>query len=151
MSDDAGKRREDYELIGNVAAQIANPEAATVAVGEAMAAAQSQDVEVATLLPSFSSYVQQVAAAPEDKQVEKAIESRPFLGPDQPTSNRLWTVLVAGVVGALVLGLVFIFVLLLEGQDPALMLTAFTALLTGALGLFTPTPAGLAGASKAPK
>jgi hypothetical protein len=61
-------------------------------------------------------------------------------GPDRTTTNELWKSLVIGLlilIGVALLGLIY---LLADDQDASVALTAFTALLTGLVGLFAPSP-----------
>ena len=60
---------------------------------------------------------------------------------DTATSNRLWTYVVLGLLGLLGTALVGLIVLLAIGKSVEVVVTAFTALLTGTLGLFVPSPA----------
>ena len=60
---------------------------------------------------------------------------------DAATSNRLWTYIVLGLLGLLGTALVGLIVLLAIGKPVDVVITAFTALLTGTLGLFVPSPA----------
>ena len=69
--------------------------------------------------------------------------------PDAQTTKTLWIILVGGLVAALILALVGLIYLgkeEIDGSDVAL--TAFTALLTGLIGLFSPSPVKAGGASK---
>ncbi len=67
-------------------------------------------------------------------------------GPDAETTKTLWIILVSGLVGALLLALVGLIVVDEDTTDVAL--TAFTALLTGLIGLFSPSPVKSGGKSK---
>ncbi|MGB8360457.1 MAG: hypothetical protein WCE80_03590 [Acidimicrobiia bacterium] len=60
--------------------------------------------------------------------------------PDSQTTSTLWIVVVSGFIGLLVIALVGIIVLLADGKSSDVALTAFTALLTGLVGLFSPSP-----------
>lgn len=61
-------------------------------------------------------------------------------GADAATSNRLWTIIVIGLLSLLATALVGLIVLLAIGKSVDLVVTAFTALLTGTVGLFVPSP-----------
>lgn len=64
-------------------------------------------------------------------------------GPSQETSNELWRWLVPGLMALVLVALVGMLYLIADGNEttsPELALTAFTALLTGMLGLFIRTP-----------
>lgn len=66
-------------------------------------------------------------------------------GPTQETSNELWRWLVPGLMGLILVSLVGMLFLIADGNEttnPELALTAFTALLTGMLGLFIRVPSG---------
>jgi hypothetical protein len=61
-------------------------------------------------------------------------------GPDSKTANLLWTILVPGLLalaGVALLGLILLLAFD-KSADPAV--TAFTAVLTGLLGFFAPSP-----------
>ncbi|HEY2334628.1 MAG TPA: hypothetical protein VGH58_06450 [Solirubrobacterales bacterium] len=74
-----------------------------------------------------------------DAQV-KAVEG--LIGkPDSATTNLLWTILVPGLVVLVGVSIVAVVVLLLDGKSADQAVTAFSALLAGLLGLFTPSPA----------
>ena len=60
---------------------------------------------------------------------------------DAATSNRLWTYIVLGLLGLLGTSLVGLIVLIAIGKPVDVVVTAFTALLTGTIGLFVPSPA----------
>jgi hypothetical protein len=66
-------------------------------------------------------------------------------GPSQDTSNELWRWLVPGLMLLVLVSLVGLLWLIADGNEatsPELALTAFTALLTGLLGLFIRAPQG---------
>lgn len=60
---------------------------------------------------------------------------------DAATSNRLWTFVVLGLLALLGTSLVGLIVLIAIGKPVDVVVTAFTALLTGTIGLFVPSPA----------
>jgi hypothetical protein len=60
---------------------------------------------------------------------------------DASTSNRLWTFVVLGLLALLGTSLVGLIVLIAIGKPVEVVVTAFTALLTGTIGLFVPSPA----------
>jgi hypothetical protein len=62
------------------------------------------------------------------------------LVPSQTTINDIWRYLVVGLVGVLFIALVGLVVLFAVGKTPDSVLTAFSATLTGLLGLFAPSP-----------
>ena len=62
-------------------------------------------------------------------------------GADATTSNRLWTFVVLGLLALLGMSLIGLIVLLAIGKSVDVVVTAFTALLTGTIGLFVPSPA----------
>lgn len=60
--------------------------------------------------------------------------------PDAPTTNRLWSIIVIGLVSLLGIALIGLITLLGLGKGVDPIVTAFTALLTGTVGLFVPSP-----------
>lgn len=77
---------------------------------------------------------------PEVKQAALAA----ITSPDQSTTNDLWRVLVVGLLVLILVALSGVIYLLADGDkdsSPDVALTAFTALLTGLLGLFVKSPA----------
>lgn len=64
--------------------------------------------------------------------------------PSTPTAiSRLWTILVSGLVFALLVALGGVLYTVADGKDttsPDVMVTVFTALLTGLIGLFVKSP-----------
>ena len=64
-----------------------------------------------------------------------------IVGPsDQATTNLLWKVLVFALAAISLMSLVGLVVLIALGKTPDLVLTAFTASVTGLVGLFVPAP-----------
>jgi hypothetical protein len=68
--------------------------------------------------------------------------------PDTATTNDLWRYIVIGLLVLLFVALVGLITLLALGKTVDVVLTAFTALLTGTVGLFVPSPAGSNSAGK---
>jgi hypothetical protein len=64
----------------------------------------------------------------------------PIPPPDAATTKVVWIVAVSGLVILLVIALGGLIYLLSEDKTTDLVLTAFTALLTGFIGLFSPSP-----------
>jgi hypothetical protein len=60
--------------------------------------------------------------------------------PDVSTTNKLWLSIVIGLISLMATALLGIIVLLARGDNVDVVVTAFTALLTGTLGLFAPQP-----------
>jgi hypothetical protein len=61
--------------------------------------------------------------------------------PGEQATNRLWTILVSGLLVLLVVALGGLIYLIADGIDGSdVVLTAFTSVLTGLLGLFAPSP-----------
>lgn len=60
--------------------------------------------------------------------------------PDAGTTKVLWIILVSGMIGLLVIALGGLIYLLADSKTSDVALTAFTALLTGLVGLFAPSP-----------
>jgi hypothetical protein len=71
----------------------------------------------------------------------RAVEAL-MVEPSQPTADDLWEWLVKGLIVALVIALVGLIVLIAIGKSSDALLTAFTALLSGLIGLFVKTPGG---------
>lgn len=67
--------------------------------------------------------------------------------PDPETTKIVWIVAVSGLVLLLLIALGGLIYLLADDKTTDVALTAFTALLTGFLGLFSPSPAGGKGSS----
>jgi outer membrane lipoprotein SlyB len=82
----------------------------------------------------------QMATAAQGLDSQTVQQITDVLQPDQKTSNTLWIILVGVLGGALLLGIAGFIFLLGDGKDTAALLTAFTAILTGLLGLFTKSP-----------
>lgn len=61
--------------------------------------------------------------------------------PDQATADVIWKWLVIGLVAALGMALAGLVVLIALGKPSDTLLTAFTALLSGLIGLFVKSPA----------
>lgn len=83
------------------------------------------------------------AQAGEKVTIDREALSSLVKGPTQETSNELWRWLVPGLMGLIAVSLVGMLYLIADGNDatsPDLALTAFTALLTGMLGLFIRVP-----------
>jgi hypothetical protein len=68
--------------------------------------------------------------------------------PDAATTNDLWRYIVIGLLVLLFVALVGLITLLALGKTVDVVLTAFTALLTGTVGLFVPSPTGSVAAGK---
>jgi hypothetical protein len=71
-----------------------------------------------------------------------------FGQPDAATTNDLWRYIVLGLLALLGVALIGLLALLGLSKDGSLALTAFTAILTGTVGLFVPSPAGSSGGGK---
>jgi hypothetical protein len=67
--------------------------------------------------------------------------------PDSGTTKTLWIILVSGLIGLLVIALGGLIYLLADSKSPDVALTAFTAVLTGLVGLFSPSPVKSGGSS----
>lgn len=83
------------------------------------------------------------AAAALDRSAQSAaIAAAAGIGSPGPmTTDRLWTIVVIGLLSLLATSLVGLIVLLALGKTVDVVVTAFTALLTGTVGLFVPSPA----------
>jgi hypothetical protein len=75
-----------------------------------------------------------------ERQAE-ALEEVMLAAPTQGTTDWLWKVFVVGLVAALVLSLCGLITLELLGKSSDVLVTAFTSIVTGLLGLFIPGPA----------
>jgi hypothetical protein len=60
--------------------------------------------------------------------------------PGEKTTGVIWIIAVGGLVALLAIALGGLIYLLAEEKTTDLVLTAFTALLTGLIGLFSPSP-----------
>ncbi len=60
--------------------------------------------------------------------------------PSQETADRLWLLLVGGLLAMLLIGLVGLILLVALDKSYEVVLTAFAALLSGLLGLFVNAP-----------
>lgn len=90
-------------------------------------------------MPTYRAQVAAIAADPslDDAAAAKQIAALP--NPDQPVVNTIWLALVFGLLGIAVLALIGLGWAILDGNEktaPDLFVTAFTASLTGLLGLF---------------
>jgi hypothetical protein len=83
-----------------------------------------------------------LAANPEKSAEDQAtaIEAAAFPKPSQDVANFLWKVVVLALAGIAGLALVGLVILLAIGKAPDVVLTAFTATVTGLLGLFVQSP-----------
>jgi di/tricarboxylate transporter len=75
-----------------------------------------------------------------ERQAE-ALEEVMLAAPTQGTTDWLWKVCVVGLVAALVLSLCGLIVLAALDKSSDVLVTAFTSIVTGLLGLFIPSPA----------
>lgn len=89
-----------------------------------------------------------------NEELEKALKENYDAGPDaqadaveaflaepsQETTDKVWLILIIGLLVLLGLTLLGIIGLLIDGEDTQVLLTAFSALLTGLLGLFIQSP-----------
>jgi hypothetical protein len=91
---------------------------------------------VEQLVPS----IKELDTAAQVEAVKGVIE-----GPDVSTTNRLWRILVTGLLTLIGIALVGLIYLLAEEKTSDVALTAFTALLTGLVGLFAPSPTAKSG------
>ena len=84
--------------------------------------------------------IARIADDPEKSDAERIAAIKEAIGsPGQATTDRLWTILVVGLVGISTLALVALMLAVLDKSDetsPDVFLTVFTAALTGLLGLF---------------
>lgn len=60
--------------------------------------------------------------------------------PSPEAADRIWQILIVGLLVLIGVSLLGIIVLLVDGKDTQIVLTAFSALLTGLLGLFVQSP-----------
>jgi hypothetical protein len=75
-----------------------------------------------------------------ERQAE-ALQEANLAAPTQGTTDWLWKVFVVGLVAALVLSLGGLITLELLDKSSDVLVTAFTSIVTGLLGLFIPGPA----------
>lgn len=79
-----------------------------------------------------------------DKGLDPEAEALQYLmtGPTQGAADKLWMVLVAGLVGLLVVTVLGLIYVIVEDKSTDVIVTVFTGLLTGLLGLFVKSPVG---------
>lgn len=78
-----------------------------------------------------------------DPSVQKAALKALVREPDQSTANSLWLILTVGLLVLLAISLGGLLYMVGDGKEstsPDLVVTAFTALLTGLLGFFIKSP-----------
>lgn len=83
--------------------------------------------------------------APQIQNLEPAAQVVAMTGvikaPDEGTTSTLWLILIGGLVGVMVIslgGLIYLIAEKIDGSD--VILTVFTSVLTGLIGLFSPRP-----------
>jgi hypothetical protein len=88
---------------------------------------------------------QYTAAVAATKDLDPAAQESALAGffatPGEKTSGVVSIIVVGGLVFAVLLALGGLIYLLAEGKETDVVLTAFTAILAGLLGLFSPSPA----------
>ncbi|HEU0019934.1 MAG TPA: hypothetical protein VFQ14_06550 [Thermoleophilaceae bacterium] len=62
--------------------------------------------------------------------------------PTQGAADKLWMVLVAGLVGLLTIAIVGLIYAVVDDKPTDVLVTVFTGLVTGLLGLFAKSPVG---------
>lgn len=107
-------------------------EAQTIAIQAVGRAADPQSA--AASLASTAAAVQPLQ--PQGQAAAMQAQADGFPEPDPATANDLWRAVVYGLLTVLVIGLIGIIVLIATGKAPDQIVTAFTATLTGILGLF---------------
>ena len=73
----------------------------------------------------------------------KTIAARGDRSVGQPSGaevNRLWTILVAGLVAVTLIALIGVIYAVGAGKSPDVLVTVFTSALTGLIGLFVRSP-----------
>jgi hypothetical protein len=80
------------------------------------------------------------AVEPLEPAAQEAAINAVVPGPDTATTGILWRRLVTGLLLLLVIASGGVLYLLVDDKSPDVALTMFTALLTGLLGLFAPSP-----------
>lgn len=76
-----------------------------------------------------------------DPAAQLAVVTAAITPPEAKTANTLWIILVSGLVGLLVISLGGLIYLIADGVDGSdVVLTVFSSVLTGLIGLFSPTP-----------
>ena len=83
-----------------------------------------------------------VQALPISAQVEAMAAIAAIPSPDAATTNRLWRDIVIGLLVLLGVSLIGLITMIGLNRMPDMLVTAFTAILTGTLGLFAPSPTG---------
>lgn len=89
----------------------------------------------ATALKTVSEGARDLDPAAQQAAIEAVVPP-----PDAKTASILWIIAVGGLILLLIIALSGLLYLLGDGKKPDLALTAFSALLTGFLGLFIPSP-----------
>lgn len=111
-----------------------------------------QGLQVATNPDKAAAAIELTAASVKDSPptVQRAaMAAASGMGqPDSATTNDLWRYIVLGLLALLGVALIGLLALLGLSKDASLALTAFTAILTGTVGLFVPSPAGGNGSGK---
>jgi hypothetical protein len=101
--------------------------------------ANPQDPRYSAIVGSLNAN-QNKTPAVQAKAIQDAL--RGMEQPTQPVADLLWKVLVFALASVAVLSLLGLVVLIAVGKTPDLVLTAFTASVTGLVGLFVPAPGG---------
>lgn len=91
--------------------------------------------ERAKAVSTASEGVKELDAAAQQAAIEAVVPP-----PDVKTAGTLWIIAVGGLIALLAIALLGLLYLLADDKEPDLALTAFSALLTGFLGLFIPSP-----------
>ena len=91
--------------------------------------------ERAEMVKNLTPSIQGLDGAAQTKAIDAVIQP-----PGEQTANLLWKILIAGLVALAAIALLGVILLpaLDKSADPAV--TAFTALLTGLIGFFAPSP-----------
>lgn len=101
--------------------------------------ANPQDLRYSAIVESLNAN-QNKTPAVQAKAIQETL--RGMEEPTQPVAEMLWKVLVFALASVTVLSLLGLVVLIALGKTPDLVLTAFTASITGLVGLFVPAPGG---------
>ncbi|HYI38241.1 MAG TPA: hypothetical protein VEX39_16675 [Thermoleophilaceae bacterium] len=97
-----------------------------------MAQTTQQQVDV---LQNVSEAVKDLDGAAQQAAIRAVISP-----PDTATTNELWLRLITGLLVLTGLALAGLIYLIADGKSSDIVLTAFTGLLTGLIGLFAPSP-----------
>jgi hypothetical protein len=92
-------------------------------------------------LQKIESALERTKDKPASEQAAAVAAAYLMTEPSQPTADNLWTWLVRGLIVMMGLALAGLIFLAIEGKSTDVILTAFTTMTSGLLGLFVKSPA----------